>query len=216
MASKNKRLKRVERKEMLEIDFHEYNNIATYEQMKELFSNPFEFARMYRAANNEMKKAIPTDLTTTATCAIRSRGIVKVDYVPTITYSNPDDATIEVCVRGLRSEGIGPSVLQDLLVNVFGMYRWATVSAPSFSVKKEYYSAVVKIRFRSDASTMMSGSLKTAFEDRLIRLDRKDCERVRSINEEIAHLHKELAEIRIRVENRRDTETKRLVAFLNI
>lgn len=214
MANANKIAQRAERKDMLDIDFNEYNNIATFDNMKAIFSNPYEFAKLYRAANHELKKAFPADLSSTASFAIRSRGIVKVAYSPTITHSNPGDATIEVCISGIRSEGIGPAALQNLLVHLFGVYRWATVGIPSFTVKKDFYSAVVKIKFRADASTMMSGSLKTAFEDRLERLDMEDLERVKSINANMAGLRNELELIQIRANNRRDDETKRLIEYL--
>ncbi|MGL5564453.1 MAG: hypothetical protein ACRDC4_01835, partial [Plesiomonas sp.] len=100
------------------------------------------------------------------------------------------------------------------LLHILNQYSWAKAYVPSFSCRSNFYSVVICIEFKPDAAIMMrNGALQELFEARLKRLDMADLERVKSINEQMTGLRDELESIRVRVENRRDIETKRLLEY---
>lgn len=216
MANKTRQLNRVERQKSLLADFNEFNNISSSDELVKVIQSPYEFARMYRAANAKMMlEAIPEYIPPHAKHALKSRGIVKICYNTIVETNNNKNSLVEIYVDLLRKEGVGPSSMSPLLVHILGQYSWAKVYAPPLSNRKNFYSVPIGIEFKPDAAIMMSnGTMKELFEKRLERLDMADLDRVKSINEQMAGLRNELELIQIRVNNRRDIETRNLIEYL--
>lgn len=73
MANKTRQLNRVERQKSLLADFNEFNNISSFDELVKVIQSPYEFARMYRAANAKMMlEAIPEYTASCETCSEKS------------------------------------------------------------------------------------------------------------------------------------------------
>lgn len=216
MANKTRQLNRVERQKSLLADFNEFNNISSFDELVKVVQSPYEFARMYRAANAKMMlEAIPAELSDHAKSALTHRGIIKVNYVTDVERIDENDQTIKFHVRTLRREGVGPTSFAPTLVHILNQYSWAKVYIPAMSCRRNFYSVVIEVKYKPDAVIMIqNGTIQELFEKRLERLDMEDLERVKSINAQMADLRGELEAIKVRVENRRDIETKRLLEYL--
>lgn len=215
MANKTRQLNRVERQKSLLADFNEFNKIGSFDQFVKVIQSPYEFARMYRAANAKMMlEAIPLELSDHAKSALKHRGIIKVDYVTDVERIDENDQTIKFNVRTLRREGVGPTSFAPTLVHILNQYSWAKACIPAMSCRRNFYSVVIEVKYKPDAVIMIqNGTIQEMFEKRLERLDMEDLERVKSINAQMTGLRGELEAIKVRVENRRDIETKRLLEY---
>ncbi|MGL5306466.1 MAG: hypothetical protein ACRC9Y_09990 [Aeromonas veronii] len=215
MANKTRKYNRLERQKSLLADFNEFNNISSFDELVKVIQSPYEFARMYRAANAKMMmEAIPAELPDHAKSALKHRGMIKVNYVTDVETIDGKTSTIKFYVQTLRREGVGPSSMTPTLLHILNQYSWAKAYVPALYYRSNFYSVAIHIEYKPDAVIMMqNGAMKELFEDRLKRLDMADLERVKSINEQMAGLRDELESIRVRVENRRDIETKRLLEY---
>lgn len=214
--------KKNERREAIEmngdVDFHEFDHIATFDEMLKVFTNPIKFAAMYRATARKFRTNPCVTLPVDAVDAIRNRGLIKFRYgAITLVEANKEAGTIKVNVPYSRKEGLAPSIMKSVLVAAFSQYcnlKEVPKTKGYLSVRNDFHSTTVEFKFLPDAGKMMNGPLQVAFENRLKRLDEEDAKRVVSINEEIAKLQNELELIKLRRETRREDETKRLIEFI--
>ena len=207
-------ISRMERREggvlNADLDFSEYDNQATWGEVRASLINPYEFAKMYRAALRKLAKSIPSSLDPKAADAIKFRKIVKLKYGTGRLITHEANNELILVVAHNRSVGMSRAALQSLLMHAFSLYSWAKVESATCAPD----SVGIRIKFQADASKMLSGPLKEMFQKRIKILDDIDQKRIIELNNQIADANSELAAIKARQERRVADETKRLIEFI--